>query len=306
MNEYIISTCSTADLPKSYLDERNIKYLYFYFRLNRKDYPDDFGNTYPYKDFYNNIHKGAMPTTYPINAETYYNFFEQHLKQGLDILHLSFSSGLSISASSAQAACEELSKQYPQRKIYVVDTLCASSGFGLLVDAAYEYKQAGADITPLYNWVENNKLNVHHWVRADDLFHLKRGGRVSGASAFFGSMLSVKPIIDMNFEGKLIPVDKVSGSDKSLKTLVERMAEHAQSQLNYAGKVFISHSDNIKDARYVAGLVKKTFPKINGNIMINSIGTVIGAHTGVGTVALFFFGDKRVPERRNKIVAQYI
>jgi DegV family protein with EDD domain len=294
MSEYILSTCSTVDMPKDYLDERDIKYLYFHFTLDGKDYQDDFGQTVPYKDFYNKIREGAMPTTSQVNVEEYLNFFEPYLEQGLDILHLSFSSGLSGSVNSAKVACAEMSKKYPARKIYVVDTLCASSGFGMLVDAAYDKKQAGMDITKLYNWVEDNKLNVNHWVRANDLFHLKRGGRVSGASAVIGSMLKIKPIIDMNFEGRLIPRDKVAGGKKSLNAIVEKMVERAEGRLNYSGKVFICHSDNIEGAEYVAELVRKTFPKIQGEIMINSIGTVIGSHTGVGTVSVFFFGDKRV------------
>lgn len=294
MGEYILSTCSTVDMPKSYLDERNIKYLCFHFTIDGKDYLDDFGQSFSYKDFYNKIREGAMPTTSQVNVEEYITLFEPYLEQGTDILHLSFSSGLSGSASSAKVACQELSKKYPERKIYVVDTLCASSGLGLLVDTAYEKKQGGMEITPLYKWVEDNKLNVNHWVRADDLFHLKRGGRVSGASAVIGSMLKIKPIIDMNVEGKLIPRDKVAGRQKSLNALVEKMIERAENRLDYSGKVFICQSDKIEDAQYVADLIEKTFPKMQGKVMINSIGTVIGAHTGIGTIALFFFGDKRI------------
>jgi len=294
MSDYILSTCSVVDIPKSYLDDRDIKYLYFHFTLDGKDYPDDFGQTVSYKDFYNRIREGAMPTTSQVNVDEYISFFEPFLEQGLDILHLSFSSGLSGSVNSAKLACAEMSKKYPGRKIYVVDSLSASSGFGMLVDAAYEQKQSGMDITQLYKWVEDNKLNVNHWVRADDLYHLKRGGRVSGASAVIGSMLKIKPIIDMNFEGRLIPRDKAAGRKKSLNAIVEKMAERAENRLDYSGKVFICHSDKIEDAQYVADRVKKTFPKMQGEIMINSIGTVIGSHTGVGTVALFFFGDKRI------------
>ncbi len=291
---YVITTCSTVDLPRSYLEDRNIPCICFHYTMNGKEYADDMGLTMSSKEFYQHIRDGAMPTTSQVNVEQYISMFEPLLQSGKDVLHLGFSSALSGSVISAKMAKEQLSPKYPDRKLYVVDTLAASSGFGLLLDTAYEMKEGGTDIDTLHHWVEENKLNLHHWVRADDLYHLKRGGRVSGASAVIGTMLNIKPIINMSFEGKLIPRDKVKGAQKSLRYLVDMMEKHCDDGLEYNKKVFLCHSDKIEDAQYVAKLVEETFPKMQGNVMINDIGAVVGSHTGIGTIALFFWGDKRI------------
>ena len=294
MAGYILSTCSTVDLPKQYLDRRNIKYLCFRFSMGKREYIDDFGYSMSHKEFYNRIRDGAMPTTAQIDADEYADYFRSLLDRGADVLHLAFSSGLSKSADNARIACRKVSEEYPGQKLYVADTLCASSGFGLLLDAVYEKKQVGLDITALYNWVGKNKLRVNHWIRVDDLSHLSRGGRISGTSAAIGNMLQIKPIIDINFEGKLIPRGQATGGKKSLDMLVDKMIEHAENGLDYSSKVFVCHSSNMNDASYVAEMIEAKFPKLRSRVMINKVGPVIGAHTGVGTVALFFFGDRRV------------
>ena len=190
-------------------------------------------------------------------------------------------------------ACEQLLQKYPNRKLVVVDSLAASSGYGLLVDMAADLRDGGGTLEDVQAWVEENKLNVHHWFFSTDLTHYKRGGRISAASATVGTLLNICPLMNMNYEGKLIPREKIRGKKHVISAIVQKMEEHAQNGANYSGKCFISNSACYEDARMVADLVEQKFPKLNGKVMINSIGTVIGSHTGPGTVALFFVGDKR-------------
>jgi len=190
-------------------------------------------------------------------------------------------------------ARDQLLQKYPGRKLLVVDSLAASSGYGLLVDMAADLRDAGDSIEEVHAWVEANRLDVHHWFFSTDLTHYKRGGRISAASATMGTLLNICPLMNMNLEGKLIPREKIRGKKHVIIEIVKRMEEHAQKGADYSGKCFISESACYEDAREVADLVEAKFPKLNGRVMINSIGTVIGSHTGPGTVALFFLGDKR-------------
>lgn len=293
MNDYIITCCSTADMTKEYFEEKGIPYACFHFNINGTEYPDDLGQTVPFKDFYQRIREGAMPTTSQVNAESFMEMFEPYLKEGKDILHISLSSGLSGAYNSASIARDELMEKYPERKIMCVDSLGASSGYGLIVDTVAEMKEKGASIDEIYTWLEDHKLNMHHWFFTTDLSHYLRGGRITASSAFFGTILGICPLMNMNFDGKLIPRKKVRGKKHVIAETVQMMEEHADGGLNYSGKCFISNSDCYEDAKAVAELVEKRFPELNGKVMINSIGTVIGSHTGPGTVALFFWGDKR-------------
>lgn len=293
MNDYIITCCSTADMTKKYFEEKGIPYACFHFNINGTEYPDDLGQTVPFKDFYQRIREGAMPTTSQVNAESFMEMFEPYLKEGKDILHISLSSGLSGAYNSACIARDELMEKYPERKIMCVDSLGASSGYGLIVDTVAEMKEKGASIDEIYTWLEDHKLNMHHWFFTTDLSHYLRGGRITASSAFFGTILGICPLMNMNFDGKLIPRKKVRGKKHVIAETVQMMEEHADGGLNYSGKCFISNSDCYEDAKAVAELVEKRFPELNGKVMINSIGTVIGSHTGPGTVALFFWGDKR-------------
>ncbi|MEZ4358238.1 MAG: DegV family protein [Eubacteriales bacterium] len=290
MNNFIISACSTADLPLKFFKEHNIPCLYYSFIINDKVYSDDLGTTMSYEEFYNRIDEGAMPTTSQVNVDTYVNTFEPYLKDGLDILHLSFSSGLSGSCGSAFSAAEILKEKYPDRKIYVIDTLAASLGYGLLVNYAVSKKDAGEDIDKIYNWINENKLNLNHWFTVNDLQHLKRGGRLGSGAALLGTLLHIKPVLHVDNKGKLIPVSKTAGRKKSLNELVSRMEEMI---VNPDGQeIFISHSNCIEDANYVAERIKSHIPGIK-RVFINMIGPVIGSHTGIGTVAVFFLGKNR-------------
>ena len=187
----------------------------------------------------------------------------------------------------------ELRTRYPERRILALDSLAASSGYGLLMDALADMRDAGASIDEVYAWAQANRLRVHHWFFSTDLTHYKRGGRISATSAMLGTMFNICPLLNMSFEGKLIPREKVRTKKGVINRIVKRMEEHAQGGLNYSGKCFISYSACLEDAQAVAALVEERFPHLNGKVMINSIGTVIGSHTGPGTVALFFFGDER-------------
>lgn len=294
MSDYIITCCSTIDLPLEYMRNRDIPYVCFHFTMNGKEYPDDLGQSISFEEFYAEIAAGALPTTSQVNVNQFIAFFEPLLSEGKDLLHISLSSGLSGSFNSAVIAREQLKKKYPDRMIQVVDSLGASSGYGLLVDSAVDMKNAGASLLDVVDWIEENKLKIHHWFFSTDLSHYKRGGRISTASAVVGGLLNICPLMNMDNHGKLIPREKIRGKKQVIRQIVKKMKTHAQNGLDYSGKCFISNSACYEDARMVADLVEETFPHLRGKVLINSVGTVIGSHTGPGTVALFFIGDERV------------
>ena len=293
MSEYCITCCSTADMPASYFEENQIPYTCFHFMLDGKEYPDDLGKTVPFDKFYQMITDGAQPTTAQVNTEQYAQLFESVLKQGKDVLHLTLSSGISGTYNSANLARMQMEEKYPDRKIFVIDSLAASSGYGLLVDQALENQKNGMSLEENAKWIEDNKSKLHHWFFSTDLTSFIRGGRISKVSGFFGQALNICPLMNVNNEGKLIPRNKYRGKKQVIREMVKRMEQHAQNGLDYSGKCFISNSACMEDAQKVARLVEEAFPKLNGKVMINSIGTVIGTHTGPGTVALFFWGDER-------------
>lgn len=293
MSDFVLTCCSTADMPYAYFKKRNIPFVCFHYTMDGKEYPDDLGQTMPFEEFYDRIKEGAMPTTSQVNVGQFIDFFEPFLKDGKDVLHISLSSGLSGSYNSACMAKEELLSKYPGRKILVVDSLGASSGYGLITDTAADMRDDGASLEEVYAWIEENKLNVHHWFFSTDLSHYKRGGRISATSAVLGTLLNICPLLNMDNKGKLIPQTKVRGKKRVIAEIVHMMETHAKNGLAYLGKCFISHSACFDDAQMVADRIEEKFLHLNGSVMINSVGTVIGSHTGPGTVALFFFGDKR-------------
>ena len=287
MNDYVIFTDSTCDLDAEHLKKLGVITIPLSFTYEGKSYID--GEGLSYKDFYNLLKEKKNITTSQINTGTFFEEFEPYLKAQKDIFYIAFSSGLSGTYTSAEIAKAGLMEKYPKRKIIIIDSLCASMGEGLLVHYAAEKKNDGVSIEELAEWVENNKLNVCHWFTVDDLFHLKRGGRVSSVSAFLGTMLGVKPILHVDNAGKLIPMEKVRGRKAALTSLVEHMKKSAQ--ITSKDVVFISHGDSIDDANFVKELVLKEF-RVK-DVKINYIGSVIGAHAGPGTIALFFMGQNR-------------
>lgn len=287
---YVITTDTCADLPEEYYQEHHMAVMSLACLMDGETYKRG-EKELQVEEFYAKMRNGIMPTTSQVNPEEAKKMFEPLLKEGKDILHIAFSSGLSGSCNSARIAAQQLSEEYPERTIRVVDSLCASLGQGLLVYYAMKKQEEGMALDSLAQWCEDNKLHIIHSFTVDDLFHLYRGGRVSKTTAVLGSMLNVKPVLHVNSEGKLIPLSKVRGRKKSLQALVNAMEE---KQGSFAGKndiVFISHGDCLEDANYVKALVEEKFGI--KNFLIAPVGPVIGAHSGPGTMALFFMGDSR-------------
>lgn len=293
MNNYILSCCSTADLSKEHFDKRNISYICFHFELDGKQYPDDLGQSIPFDQFYQAMANGADTRTSQINAEEFMEYFEPFLKEGKDIVHVTLSSGITGVYNSACIAKEELLEKYPDRKIYIIDSLAASSGYGLLMDKLADLRDTGMSAEDLTAWAEENRLKLHHWFFSSDLSFYVKGGRISKTSGFVGNLLNICPLLNVNFEGKLIPRYKIRTKKKAITAIADKMVEFAENGSDYSGKCYISNSACLEDAKEVARLVEERFPKLNGKVLINSIGTTIGSHTGPGTVALFFWGAKR-------------
>jgi DegV family protein with EDD domain len=290
MADFKISMSYVADLPVSYLKENDLTPLSYKYFVDDVERLDDGFKSISAKEFYDMILAGKEPVTSQINASEYVELFEKYLDKGIDIYHIEFSSGLSGSYNSARIAVEELKEKYPKRKIMLVDSLCASAGYGLMVHYAVKMKKAGKSIEEVYKFAEENKLKLNHWFTVDDLHHLKRGGRLSGTAATVGTMLQIKPVLNLDNEGHLIPKEKIRGRKKALQFLVEKMEEKIVKPDGQ--DVFISHSYCEEDAMYVKKLVEEKFPKI-GSVMVSLIGPVIGSHTGVGTVGLYFMGNER-------------
>lgn len=293
MNSYILSCCSTADLTKEHFQKRNISYVCFHFELNGKEYLDDLGDSIPFDQFYEAMQQGADTKTSQVNAEEFIDYFETFLKEGKDIVHVTLSSGISGVYNSACIAKNELEEKYPDRKIYVIDSLNASSGYGLLMDQMADLRDKGFSAADLAAWAEENKQTFHSWFFSTDLTFYVKGGRISKTSGFVGNLLNICPLLNMNREGKLIPRFKIRTKKKAISAIVEQMKTYAKDGVNYSGKCYISNSACEADAKAVAALVKETFPNIDGEILINSVGTTIGSHTGPGTIALFFWGQQR-------------
>lgn len=293
MGEYIISCCSTADLTEAHFQVRDIHYICFHYELDGKQYRDDLGKSMPFPEFYAAMANGAMTKTSQINAEEFEEYFEPFLKDGKDILHVCLSSGISGVINSAMIAKTNLEEKYPKRKICVVDSLAASSGYGLLMDKIADQRDAGLSLGELEQWILAHRLEVNHWFFSTDLTFYIRGGRISKTAGFVGGLLNICPLLNVNDEGKLIPRSKIRSKRKVIAAIVDRMKENAANGADYAEKCYISQSACLEDAKAVAAQVEAYFPHLKGKVEINDIGTTIGSHTGPGTVALFFWGKKR-------------
>lgn len=294
MHDYILSCCSTADLSKEHFLGRDIHYICFHYFLDGKPYSDDLGQSMPFDQFYEAMANGADTKTSQINMEEFIEYFEPFLQDGKDIIHLTLSSGISGVYNSAMLAKEELAEKYPDRKIYIIDSLAASSGYGLLMDKLADLRDEGMDIDTLAKWAEDNRLKVNHWFFSTDLTFYVKGGRISKAAGAIGGMLNICPLLNVDLEGRLIPRQKIRTKKKVIAAIADKMKELAENGLDYDGKCYISQSACYEDAKAVADLVEAAFPHLNGKVEINSIGTTIGSHTGPGTVALFFWGQERI------------
>ncbi len=292
MSDFKIITDSTADLPEEYLKEHDIDCMNLCYMIGGETYGGETGKELPWKEFYAMMRGGEMPTTAQINPEEAKEHFKACIEAGnKKILYLAFSSGLSGTYNSGRIAAEEIKEEYPDCEIVVIDTLCASLGEGLLVDYAVKMKEAGKSLAEVAAWVEEHKLNLVHVFTVDDLNHLHRGGRVSKAVAIIGTLVGIKPVLHVDDEGHLVSLDKVRGRKKSLIQLVDNMEKQMGSYADKNDVFFISHGDSLEDAEFVAEEVKKRFGI--QECIINRVGPTIGAHSGPGTIALFFMGDVR-------------
>ena len=286
---YVITTDTCCDLPKDYLKEKEIEEVSLYYNMNGSVYGND--QEMDIKEFYDRMRGGEMPTTMAANPEELEEMFEKYLSAGKSVLHLAFSSELSSSCGNAMVAARELNEKYTDNKVIVIDTLAASLGQGLMVYKAEELRQNGKTIDETATWLEENKLHVCHQFTVDDLNHLYRGGRVSKLTAVAGTIIQIKPILHVSDEGKLVPIGKARGRKKSLTALVDNMQRTMGSYRDKNDIVFISHGDALEDAEYVANLVKERFGI--EKFLINPVSPTIGAHSGPGTIALFYMGEKR-------------
>ena len=287
---FVLLTDSSADLSAELVRDLDIQVLPLSFTIHNKNYfnyPDN-RDMNPH-EFYIRLRHGEVATTSAMNVAQYTEVMEPFLQQGLDVLILAFSSGLSSTYQSSRLAAEELMEKYPQRKIFTVDTLCASMGQGLLVYLAARKRQGGASIEEVRDWTETRKLSICHQFTVDDLHFLKRGGRISGATALMGTMLNIKPVLHVDGTGRLVNIGKARGRQAALKALMDKMEQTAIDP--HSQTVFISHGDCPEDAQTLAQMVRERFGV--REIVINYIGPVIGAHSGPGTLALFYIGTER-------------
>ncbi len=283
----LIDSCT--DLPRSYVEKNEIPFVSLVCNFKGQEYKDDFGKTLSYKEFYSAVRNGEMPSTSQVNVYVYTEIFRKYAEEGKSVIYLGFSSALSGSLNSALLAKDLVCEEIENADITVIDSKSASLGEGLLAYYANEMLKAGASKDEVVSWLETNKLRMNHWFTVDDLGHLKRGGRLSGAAAFVGTLLDIKPILQVDNEGRLVPVSKIKGRKKSIKTLFEMLQENIESPEEQV--IAISHGDCIEDVEYLKEMIQKEY-KVK-DVIINEVGPVIGSHAGPGTIALFFMGSKR-------------
>ncbi len=293
MADYVLSCCSTVDLNIEQIKKLDLSIVNYHFYLDDVKYTDDFGQSYPIKDFYKAMVNGADTKTAQVNVEEFTEYFTPILESGKDIVHICMSSGITGVFNSANIAKADLEEKFPDRKIYIVDSLAAASGYGLLMVKLAELRDEGYSAEQLFNWAEANKKKMHHWFFTTDLTFFVKGGRVSKVSGWFGTALKICPLLNVSNEGRLIPRQKLRGKAKAIEAIVKKMEECAENGLEYSGKCYICHSDVIDDAEAVKSEILARFKRVEC-VNIYDIGTTIGAHTGPGTVALFFWGNERI------------
>ena len=293
MSEYILSCCSTVDITEEKLNALDVRHICNRFTLNGVPYEDDLGKTMPYSEFYDRIRKGEMGVTSLINTVDYVDYFADLLSTGKDVLHVTLSSGLSGTFQSALAAADILKERFPDRKLLIVDSRAASSGYGLLMETLAGLRDGGMTIDALFDWALKNRLRIHHLFCSTTLTYYVRGGRISATAGRIGNLLGICPVMRMDHPGHLTIHSRVRTKKRALRALVDQMAELADDGERYSGRCFISHSDCEADALALKAQVQERFPHINGEIELYSIGTTIGCHSGPGTVAVYFFGKQR-------------
>jgi DegV family protein with EDD domain len=291
--KFILSCCSTVDLPYSYMEERNIPVLSYTYMVDGQEYVDDMGRDPEARpQFYRMLAQGKLPKTSQINVARYTEFFEKLLQDG-DVLHLAFTSGQSASVNNAFAAAEDLRERYPNRRLVVIDSLCSSAGYGLLVDTVADLRDGGATLEDAAAWTMANRNKVHHQFFSSNMTQFHRTGRVSGAAAAVATVLNICPLMRLDAAGAIKAYDKVRGKSRAIAATAEAVAAHAQGGGDYDQRMWICHSECPEDAQRMLEALEARFPKERGKIRICHIGPVIGSHSGPGTVAVFFLGDDR-------------
>ncbi|MBD5559182.1 MAG: DegV family protein [Clostridia bacterium] len=290
MSDYVLTCSSVADLPREYTEANDIGVLPFRFLLDGKEYLDDQGQSMSYKEFYDRMRDGAMPSTTMVNTEQYKDFFRPYLEKGLDILHIEFSSGLSGTFQSARLAASQLEEEFPDRKIHIVDSRGATVAYGLGVILTKQKMNEGASFDEATEYAEEICRKCMHWFVVEQLDTLRRGGRLSRASAMLGTVLNIKPLLSVDGDGVIIPVEKIRGRKKSLAALVNKFAENI---VDPDGQIaIVMHADSPDDAAWVAEEAKRQVPTL-GEVRIYNLGPVIGAHTGPGSVGITALGPER-------------
>ena len=292
MSDYILSCCSTVDLTNEQLQSRNISYISMHYTIDGEEYADDMGKTISMDEFYQKMLNGADTSTSQINISSYLEYFCALLEKG-DVLHVCLSSGISGTYNSAKNAALIARDRYPDRKLYVVDSLGASSGYGLIMETLADKRDEGTDIDTLYDWIMENRLRMHHWFFSTDLTFYVKGGRVSKTAGFFGGMLGICPLLNMDDLGRLIPRAKIRSKKRVMAEIVNRMEADAENGTDYNGKCYMCHSYCKEDALQVSNMIEQRFPALKGKVQIYDIGPTIGSHSGPGTIAVFFWGHKR-------------
>ncbi len=297
-SSFILSCESTVDLPYSYMLGRQIPVLFYSYTVNGAEYEDDMQrDPQALARFYGFLESGSIPQTSQLNEFAYEDFFEEQLRKG-DLLHVVFGSGMTSSIQNAEIAAEIVREKYPERRLVIVDSMCSSSGYGLLVDDAADMRDRGCSIDETEAWLIANRQKIHHQFYSTDLQYYRRSGRMSGAAAAIGAILNICPIMRLDDAGRIIAYDRVRGKKNAIKCTLDTMEAHAQGGAGYSGKCFICHSNCLKDAEDTKWAVQERFPNISGDVRICDIGTIIASHCGPGTVAVFFHGDKRTPDKK--------
>jgi DegV family protein with EDD domain len=284
-----IITDSCCDLPLEYIKDNNIEVIPFTYYINGTEYTDDFGQTFSYSDFYNKVREGLMPTTSQITAYRYEQVFRKYVLEGYSIIYIGFSSELSQTYNNSIIARNNIVEENPEADIVTIDSKSASIGQGLIVYYASEMLKKGKSMNEIAEWVENNKLRVNHWFIIDSLEHLKRGGRISSATAAVGSLLEVKPMLNLDDEGKLNVVKKIRGRKKAMRALLDELKEGIVAPEEQM--IFVNHCDCLEDAEKLRSMIVSEIPVKNTEV--NYVGPVIGTHTGPGMLCLVFMGEKR-------------
>lgn len=294
--KFILSCESTVDLPYTYVKSRDIPVLFYSYTVDEKEYPDDMGrDPEALNMFYQFLADGKIPSTSQINEFRYEEYFEELLQKG-DVLHIAFGSGMTGSVQNAVLAAEELKEKYPDRCLLVVDSLCSSTGYGMLVDKLADMRDRGCSMEETYQWAQENRKKVHHQFFSTDLKYYQHSGRISGSAATLGTILNICPIMRLDDTGHIIAYDKVRGKKKAILKTIHTMEEHAEGGREYSGKCWICHSNCLQEAEQTKEAIQEHFPQIQDEIRICNIGTIIASHCGPGTVAVFFFGDERAAE----------